>query len=110
MHAVTVPVRPPPGPGLVLHDSEAVVTVHYARSVACQESTRGIATVVKPNRPADIIVYYYYRDIDARGSGAAGAPGTPGVGSVGRRNTRRHIGARRRRRPGQARCQGTYHI
>ena len=40
--------------------------VHYARSVACQESTRGIATVVKPNRPADI---------DARGSGAAGAPG-----------------------------------
>ena len=37
--------------------------VHYARSVACQQSPRGIATVVQPNSPADI---------DARGSGAAG--------------------------------------
>ena len=36
---------------------------HYACSLACQQSLRGIATVVLPNRPTDQ---------DAGGSGAAG--------------------------------------
>ena len=42
--------------------------VNYARSVARQQSLQGIATVVQPNRPADI---------DARGSGAAGVLAGP---------------------------------
>ena len=37
--------------------------VHYARSVACHQSLRGIAVVVLPSRPADA---------EAGGSGAAG--------------------------------------
>jgi len=62
-------------------------SVHYARS-ACNQSQRGIATVVLPNRPADT---------DAGGSGGAGVwagPGNatgrqrqrPGSGSAGARH------------------------
>ena len=40
--------------------------VHYARSVACHQSLHGIATVVLPNRPADV---------KAGGSGAVGGLG-----------------------------------
>ena len=67
--------------------------VHYARSVACQQSPRGIATVVQPNSPADI---------DARGSEAAAGvcrnTGTleaqwraPAAGSAGPGEIPRHI-------------------
>lgn len=58
--------------------------VHLARSPACNQSQRGIATVVLPNRPTDI---------DAGGSGAAGVwSGRP------------QVGARRRARPSSAGC------
>lgn len=46
--------------------------VHLARSTACNQSQRGIATVMLPNRPTDI---------DAGGSGAAGVWSGPGARS-----------------------------
>ena len=51
---------------MTLHDlvlAFPAAVVHYASSVACEQSQRGIATVVQPKRPADI---------DERGPGAAG--------------------------------------
>ena len=48
------------GPYFTTYEAAAV---HYARSAACHQSPRGIATVVLPNRPGDA---------EAGGSGAAG--------------------------------------
>ena len=51
--------------------------VHYARSAPCNQSVRGIATVVLPSRPTDV---------EAGGSGAAEAwAGPPRRGGPVRR-------------------------
>ena len=51
------------GPTGAYFTTYQAAAVHYARSVACNQSLRGISTVVLPNRPADA---------EAGGSGAAG--------------------------------------
>lgn len=56
-------------PGPTYFTTYQSAAVHLARSTACNQSLRGIATVVLPNRPTDI---------DAGGSGAAGAWTGPG--------------------------------
>ena len=53
-------------------------SIHYARSPRCNQSKRGIATIVLPNRPADT---------DAGGSGGAGVWAGPG-NATGRRRQR----------------------
>ena len=51
------------GPTGAYFTTYQAAVVHYARSTACHQSLRGIATVVLPKRPADA---------EASGSGAAG--------------------------------------
>ena len=51
------------GPTGAYFTTYQAAAVHYARSAACNQSPRGIATVVLPNRPGDA---------EAGGSGAAG--------------------------------------
>ena len=66
--------------------------VHYARSTACHQSLRGIATVVLPNRPADA---------EAGGCGAAGGWAGP---------SKLAGGPTARPRPSMTGACTTYHI
>ena len=80
------------GPTGAYFTTYQAAAVHYARSVACHQSLRGIATVVLPNRPANA---------EAGGSGAAWGWAGP---------SKLAGGPRARPRPSMTGACTTYHI